>query len=299
MACVRPLDAWMAVGGGLTFNRRESRGVPHYRLPCGQCLGCRLRNSHDWALRCTHEASLHKFNCFVTLTYDQHHLPADQSVSAAEWKRFADRLRQRIGPFRYMMCGEYGDKKLRPHYHALIFSTAFVDDRYPSPRARPGQITYESPTLSKAWPFGFAEFGGVSWESARYVAGYVTKKRRERRLGGAPEPRYTRTYGPYSWQVKPEFGNASRRPGIGRAWIERYWQDVYPADRVVTPDGREAKPPKYYDNWAKENIPEVWEEVEAKRNKEVAENPYDWEQAQKKDAHLRAKFALYQRKQRL
>lgn len=299
MSCVRPLDAWKAPGGGLTFRRRESTGVPHYRLPCGKCLGCRVRASHDWAVRCTHEASMHSWSCFLTLTYDQHHLPDDLSVHPSEWKRFADRLRQKIGPFRYLMCGEYGDKKLRPHYHALLFGTAFVDDRRLSPRHEGKAKIYESETLDEAWSRGFAEFGSVTWQSARYVAGYVQKKRRAVDFDGKPDPRYTREFEGHRWQVHPEFGNASRRPGLGASWIQEFWEDVYPADRVVTADGRETKPPKYYDRWLEKNEPEVWEKVRAQRAKEVAENPYDYEQARKKDANLRSKFAMYGRQQRL
>jgi hypothetical protein len=31
------------------------------KIPCGQCIGCRLEYSRQWAMRCHHEASLHTF----------------------------------------------------------------------------------------------------------------------------------------------------------------------------------------------------------------------------------------------
>lgn len=49
---------------------------PGLRLPCGQCVGCRLRRSAEWATRCIHEARTHKFNSWITLTYDDEHLPS-------------------------------------------------------------------------------------------------------------------------------------------------------------------------------------------------------------------------------
>lgn len=46
-------------------------------LPCGQCIGCRLDKSRDWAQRMVHEASLHMDNVFITLTYAPEYLPPD------------------------------------------------------------------------------------------------------------------------------------------------------------------------------------------------------------------------------
>ena len=38
-------------------------------IPCGQCIGCKLERSRQWAMRCVHEALLHEENSFITLTY--------------------------------------------------------------------------------------------------------------------------------------------------------------------------------------------------------------------------------------
>ena len=48
-------------------------------LPCGNCIGCRLERSRQWAVRCMHEASLYEDNCFLTLTYSPEFLPSDGS----------------------------------------------------------------------------------------------------------------------------------------------------------------------------------------------------------------------------
>lgn len=65
-------------------------------LPCGQCVGCRLERSRQWAIRCMHEASLYEDNCFITLTYSDEHLPADGSLQLDHFQKFMKRLRKRF-----------------------------------------------------------------------------------------------------------------------------------------------------------------------------------------------------------
>ena len=70
MPCYHPLQGWRKQGGGLTFNLRDGFIDRPVTVSCGQCIGCRLERSRQWAVRCMHEASLHTDNCFITLTYD-------------------------------------------------------------------------------------------------------------------------------------------------------------------------------------------------------------------------------------
>ena len=44
-------------------------------IPCGKCSGCRLQRSREWANRCMLELEYHKSSYFVTLTYDEAHVP--------------------------------------------------------------------------------------------------------------------------------------------------------------------------------------------------------------------------------
>lgn len=219
--------------------------------------------SREWALRATHELQFHKHACMINLTYAPECLPVDLSVSPQVWKGFADRLRQRMGKFRYLMCGEYGDQTSRPHYHALLFGLDFSDDRLPSGQSKSGHALFESSDLYSAWPFGIAKIGAVNWDTARYVASYVNKQRTHSEE--TPDPKYFRTDDKEDWYVHPEFGSTSRRPGLGRAWIEEFWPEVYPDDFCVTPQGWKVKPPRYYDKWLEENQPDVWEDVKATR----------------------------------
>ena len=115
MVCLSPLEAWYSkelnVTGkrSLVFDKREAlTGIP-VKIPCGQCIGCRLQKSLDWAVRCVHEKSLHEESSFVTLTYDDEHLPANGSLVYRDFQLFMKRYRKITGSgVRFLMCGEYG-----------------------------------------------------------------------------------------------------------------------------------------------------------------------------------------------
>ena len=65
-------------------------------LPCGHCTGCRIQRAREWASRLIHEMSYHEKNTFITLTYDNEHLPKDESIDKDELQRFFKRLRKTI-----------------------------------------------------------------------------------------------------------------------------------------------------------------------------------------------------------
>ena len=207
-------------------------------LPCGRCMGCRLERSRQWALRCEHERKLHKDSCFVTLTYDDEHLPRDGSLNYRHFQLFCKRLRKKFGPFRFFMCGEYGDNTGRPHYHALLFGLDFRDKK------PIGKDLYESRDLSRAWSLGFASVGAATFESAAYVARYSLKKVN----GDLAKDHYSRVDLETGevYQIVPEFARMSNRPGIGAGWFHKYRECTYPRDYVIS-RGKKCKPPRYYD----------------------------------------------------
>lgn len=212
-------------------------------LPCGGCIGCRLDRVAQWAIRCHHEAQMHEFNSFITLTFDDAHLPEDYSVDVRTWQLFMKRLRKSVPlPLRFFACGEYGAETLRPHYHALIFGYAFPDrDFYMTSKG--GDRLYQSQQLSKAWPYGLALLGDVTYQSAQYVAGYCMKK-----IGGdLAASHYLRTHPVTNvvCKVQPEFSVQSRRPGIGSTWFDKFHSDAFPSDFLVV-DGKMHPVPRYY-----------------------------------------------------
>jgi len=255
MPCYFPLEGFRKPEGGISFSRHKSTGL-EMRLPCGRCIGCRLERSRQWALRCMHESSMHQDSCFVTLTYRDEHLPANGSLSLRDVTLWLKRLRK-SGGFRYFYCGEYGERKLRPHYHALLFGRDFPD-RVQGPPSKSGAPQWLSAQLDASWRLGDCYLGAVTFESAAYVARYVTKKV----SGSRAAEHYQRvdTQTGELVQVVPEFANMSRRPGIGRGWIERYESEVFPSDEVIA-RGRPSKPPRYYDAYLDGSRPDVAEAV--------------------------------------
>lgn len=232
------------IPAGITFQRNKSYvGAKSFPLPCGQCIGCRLDRSRDWATRLTHEAQLHKENCFLTLTYDDVHYPGHGSVDVEVVQRFMKRLRKKVGPVRFFACGEYGENNHRPHYHILVFGHAFLADRHLWRTTQGGFPVYRSATLEKLWPMGYSEIGTVTVKSAGYVARYITKKI----TGEASEAHYTVDH-PYTGEevrIKPEFITMSNRPGIGKGWYDKYSKDAFPSDFLVI-EGKKVPVPRYY-----------------------------------------------------
>lgn len=245
MGCYSPLQAWKPEGGGkLQFSRAAGPEVGEISLPCGQCIGCRLDHSVGWATRVMHESQMHKHCCFVTLTYSDAKLPYGGVLHYRHFQLFMKRLRRALGPVRFFMCGEYGERSWRPHYHACLFGAAF-GDRYHWRTSSAGFPLFRSPLLESFWEFGSAELGELSFESAAYVARYCTKKI----TGDRAEAHYCRTV-PETGEVislPPEFAKMSLKPGIGFPWFEKYKSDLFARDSVNI-HGRDLPIPRFYKN---------------------------------------------------
>ena len=244
MPCYYPLQGYLSRSlnksgkRSVVFNHREGFIDLPVKVPCGQCIGCRLERSRQWAVRCVHEASLYDENCFITLTYDNEHLDKNGSLVKADFQKFMKRLRKRFGSgVRYYHCGEYGEVNMRPHHHACLFNFNF-GDRVPldlSYSSNDLPALYVSNDLAELWPFGIHTIGDVTFESAAYVARYVMKKITGERADSH-----------YNGRL-PEYTTMSRRPGIGRQWFDKFKGDCYPSDELVIRGGVVSKPPRYYD----------------------------------------------------
>lgn len=208
------------------------------------------------AVRCLHEASLHDFSSFLTLTYRPEDLARRANpftLVYEDFQLFMKRLRFHLGPTRFFMCGEYGELGGRPHYHALLFGRGFAD-QVELKKLSCGDTLYRSDQLDELWSHGRCSIGAVTLNSAQYVARYAQKSlvndefpRRQDVTRYAVDAVTGET-----WPLVPEFIRMSLKPGIGAEWFRRFGADVYgrqaepQLDRVVV-NGQEAKPPKYYD----------------------------------------------------
>jgi hypothetical protein len=230
------------------------------KLNCGKCFGCRMEHARQWTVRLTHEHSLHRHSTAVHLTYNDEHLPDRQSLDKTHIPLFMKRLRNQGFKFRYFQCGEYGEKKHRPHHHAILLGVEFPD-AYHWMRSDRGTDLYRSRLLENAWPFGFSTLGSVDDYAIKYVCGYLQKKQKQADYWEQVVPA---TGEITSEERIPPYATMSRRPAIGRRWIERYWREVYPSDTVVY-NGRAMRPPRYYDRWLETEHPDLHAEVMAQR----------------------------------
>lgn len=164
------------------------------------------------------------------------------------------RLRKNLSPvlIRHFACGEYGEKLGRPHYHACIFGYSFPDRQLYEVNHR-GDKLYTSHTLDLAWGKGLATIGELTFESAAYVARYVTKK-----VTG------DRAIEHYGTKV-PEFTLHSKKPGIGQRFFSSFKSDIYPHDEVIV-RGQRMRPPKYYDNQLEKSDPESYQRLRQSRS---------------------------------
>lgn len=213
-------------------------------------------------MRCVHEASLHNDNAFITLTYDDEHVPDGFTLVKKHFQDFMKRLRwhQRDRRIRFYACGEYGGKTQRPHYHACLFGTDFDDKEIYS--ERDGVRLYHSQELTDIWGKGFASTGDVTFESAAYVARYIMKK-----VTGDLAPEHYETVDAETGEIfqrEPEYTNMSNRPGLGRDWIDKYQEETYRDDTVIM-RGHPMRPPKYYDGLQDPSLMEQIKDARARK----------------------------------
>jgi hypothetical protein len=273
MPCYHPLKAFRTPKGDIIFSKTTQYAyVEKLNLSCGQCIGCRLERSRQWATRCMHEASQHEKNCFITLTYDDNHLPGGGSLHYPDFQKFLKRFRKAFPghTIRYYMAGEYGTTFGRPHFHACIFGFDF-DDKKLWKRTASNSLLYRSKNLEALWPYGYSSVGDVTFESAAYVARYIMKKV----TGDEANSHYS--YCDLSTgellSLTPEFNRMSLKPGIGANWLEKYHTDVYPHDYIEV-RGKLSNPPKYYDKLIQKKMTTYeWDEIVDKREQRAKLKP--------------------------
>lgn len=210
----------------------------YIEIPCGKCIGCRLRHAETWSIRCLLEAQRYKDNVFLTLTYDPDHLPysvdedgvLNGTLKKRDLQLFWKRLRKalpREQHIRYFACGEYGDKTFRPHYHAIVFNFKPPDLEFYR-RSPTGDIYYHSKWLDEIWENGAVIVGDVTKETCAYTARYVIKKAQDSSLNEL-----------YSdMNIQEEFIVMSRRPGIAAdVYLNDVDFDSYDIHHISTDSG--------------------------------------------------------------
>jgi len=264
MPCYKPVTVWQPTGGGpIVFKEPKARdGWRYFDIPCGKCIGCRIRKREEWAVRIYCESKVSSPNWFVTWTYDDEHLPKDGGLCYRDIQLLHKRMRKKLGDFRFFIAGEYGDVTKRAHYHACYFGLQ-LDDLVPANgmhRAGKAKLM-RSDTLRDLWGKGNHTIGEVTYESARYCAVYTTK-----RLGGAmADTAYSRIDSDGEiHRVEPEFAKMSLKPGIGEPFLRKYHKEIYVHDGVYIKD-RKMAVPRYFDAVFEKLDPELIDKVKVDR----------------------------------
>lgn len=273
MPCSNPSRVWYHRETNPSGKRPTTYSIKHALDPsepfeqrCGRCTYCRLRYASEWGVRCEKEASLWPSNHFITLTYDNEHLPQHNGLVLEDVPLFVKRLRRAFDEtnLRTFGCAEYGTKTLRPHYHLLLFNSPLYDLKlYSQNNNNP---LYTSNTLSKLWPKGLSTIGEVTFQSASYVARYNSKyTSSHHRLS------HLTSSGEVIELPPPQSICPSKRPAIGRAWVEKYADQLFRDDFIYS-RGYKMPIPRYFNKVLEELDPQKYAELKDMRSLRAAKH---------------------------
>lgn len=252
-------------------------------------------------MRGMHELPYWDSSSFLTFTLNDEHLPDGWSLDKSLHQKFMKRLRKKRGgkKLAYMHCGEYGKKWERPHYHSILYGEDFAGDARRHKKSESGEQLYQSDELDEIWGKGHCLIGQVTFQSIAYVARYLTKKQ----TGNRADQHYKlnrKTGEVYDSPRIPEYMTTSRRPAIGKKWIEEWGHVVYRDDMIVM-NGKEMKPPRYYDNVRAKTHEKQMQDTKQERERVGKERDREkdrrltWQQARAREENMQSKEAIYSR----
>lgn len=155
---------------------------PKISVPCGHCSCCIVNNAQEWRTRLEIEWNESSSAHFITLTYDDAHLPficdpyspydsvPIPCVSKRDVQLFLKKLRKRFEDcrLRYFLVSEYGPTTYRPHYHAIIFGLPCLsNDRL----VNECKLNQE---IQKVWHNGLTKLDSVTYGRVSYVTKYMS-----------------------------------------------------------------------------------------------------------------------------
>lgn len=232
-------------------------------LPCGHCAGCKLSASSSWANRMEMELPYHENAWFLTLTYDNEHVPwsynsglgvdmgtgevivENLTLNYEDMQGFWKRLRRNIDYHKrgdsknlmYFQCGEYGGQTHRPHYHAIVYDLPIKPEELKEYKRKNGAVYYNVDWITKIWGMGHVVIAPAEWKAMAYTARYTTKK-----VYGRESKKYYEEMG-----ILPERCNMSLKPAIGARYYKEHKDEIYRKDKIQLKNGKVCKPPRYFD----------------------------------------------------
>lgn len=203
-------------------------------VPCGICIQCRLERRELWVTRLLHESLKWDSAIFLTLTYDDDHVPylndndnsdLNQTLRKKDLQNFFKRLRKNSSgrKIKYFACGDYGGDTGRPHYHAIIFGFSNSKEDREIIKASWAYCQWEN--------LGKGTFGTVNQKSIRYVVSYI-----ERVIKG-------------KWEVEA-YGECERpfnivSQGMGKDYAIQN-KETLEENNYVSIQGKKKSVPRYY-----------------------------------------------------
>jgi hypothetical protein len=169
-----------------------------------------------------------KEGTFLTLTYNDENLPANESLVKEHLQLFIKRLRKFIEPtkIKYYGCGEYGDQSNRPHYHLIVIGwMPELTNCY-----RPDGRHVVSRDIERLWRYGHNTVGTVTKDSIQYVVGYIRKKL----YGKLADDIYKTKVHPFPLQSK----------GMGLDYAQNHKETIL--ESGITREGKQVGMPRYY-----------------------------------------------------
>lgn len=221
MQCVTPFDVKNPRHSGVGSSERF---IP---VPCGKCPACLSRRTSQWSFRLVKQSEVSNTSLFVTLTYDNEHVPIMLKPGGSGYmtlvkkhvQDFLKRLRKispkSNGKISYYCAGEYGSQFMRPHYHLIMFNA-------------------EAKYIDKAWTAGSVYYGDVTGASAGYTCKYINK--------GKAVPVHRND------DRVPEFSLMSKRMGVSylTPQILKYHRDDVSRMYITMDGGARLALPRYY-----------------------------------------------------
>ena len=265
--CTSPKTAWMPKTqndrGTKPLLFRKPEKLDNYevvQVPCRKCDECIKSKALQWAIRMHCELkTTTKPSWFVTLTYEDNHLPRDYNLNQSDVQKFIKDTRRKYGSMRYVNKGEYGERFGRPHFHLALFGIELTDL---TPKVgKKGYILYESPSLTKIWGKGNVIIGELTMESCLYIAKYMNKSSDAQEIDPMTgEINSTKT---------PEYMTMSTKPGIGYKWFSKWGATDLGLgnDFMITQNGSKAPVPEFFDKQLKKDNPELYDMVKQERLK--------------------------------
>lgn len=287
MACYKPLTAYqLPAGGPLLF--QPHRKAQKIFIACQQCIGCLLEDSRKWATRCMHEARMHKYNCFLTLTFDNDHRPDSHSLDHRYYQLFVKKLREAMQ--RQLLLppappgsegggGEHNRNNIlftapvapekRLARQPLSVLRYYMCGEYGELNGRQHYhanmfgIDFADKKYYRETPAGYALYKSATldkiWGQGYATIGELTWESaaytaRYLLKKAGEKQKDVEILNPDTGEIiirKREYAKMSRNPGIGKTWLKQYYSDAYPHGSVIV-NGHETLPPRYYDDYFKQ-----------------------------------------------